>query len=175
MSGISGAFGAVFGLVGLLFAAGGATMAVVQVRRVRAIGHTRAHGLTAEARCLETYVTQYRDSEGHRRTRRHVILGFRTRDGQDVRVEDQSGVPRVVGDFVPVHYLPDRPQQAVAAGPVAPGVQLATWFGVAFCTVFACLGLFFAGIGFGIGSLDLGPSPDPAAPTDFFPEPVTFP
>ncbi|MGW1764666.1 DUF3592 domain-containing protein [Streptomyces sp. NPDC002073] len=174
MEGIGGAFGVVFGMIGLLFAAIGVTMAVVLVRRTVLRSRTLARGLTAEARCLDTYVTQHRDTEHRRRTARHVILGFRTQDGQDIRFEDTSGVPRVVGDFVPVRYLAHRPQQAVALGPVAPGLRIGTVLGLAFCTVFACVGLFFAAIGFGVGYL-AGTSDLPGDPDEVFTETVTRP
>ncbi|MCB5169710.1 DUF3592 domain-containing protein [Streptomyces bambusae] len=172
----AGAFGLVFGLVGLLFAAVGVTMAVVLVRRLMLRSRTLARGLTAEARCLDTYVTHHRREEGPgTRSRRHVVLGFRTRDGQDVRVEDLSGVPRVVGDFVQVRYLPEHPQRAVALGPGAPGAAVGAVLGVVFSAVFACVGLFFASVGLGLGFMGVGTSELPDGSTEVFTETVTSP
>ncbi|MGG8409907.1 hypothetical protein ACM614_26700, partial [Streptomyces sp. 12297] len=82
----------------------------------------------------------------------------------------QNASPRTV----PVRYLAHRPQQAVALGPVAPGLRIGTVLGLAFCTVFACVGLFFAAIGFGVGYL-AGTSDLPGDPDEVFTETVTRP
>ncbi|WP_406197213.1 DUF3592 domain-containing protein [Kitasatospora sp. NBC_01560] len=166
MSDSGNVVGILFGIVGSVFAALGPAMAVAAVHRARLRARTLANGLVAQAVCLETYVTEERVGTdlSDRRTRsvRHVILGFRTFDGRDVRFRDTSGAPRVVGDHVPVRYLPDRPHRAVTAdrgtsGAVA-GAVVATVFGL----VFAVTGLFFAFLGFGIatGGDGIAPAPD---------------
>ncbi|MFJ1792560.1 hypothetical protein [Kitasatospora griseola] len=58
---------------------------------------------------LDTHLTRDRPDDWLSTvTRRHVVLGFRTADGQDIRVKDTTGVPRVDGDRVTVRYLPSR-------------------------------------------------------------------
>ncbi|MFJ9840480.1 DUF3592 domain-containing protein [Kitasatospora sp. NPDC101155] len=157
MSDDGNVIGYVFGFIGLLAVCGGLALPIAAARRARLRARILAVGLAAEARCLETYVTQERVSRSDpsdRRTRtvRHVIIGFRTADGRDIRFEDASGAPRVVGDHVPVRYLPDQPHRAVTADRGRSGAK-------AGFTVAALVGLFFAGvgavfvvIGFGIAS-----------------------
>ncbi|MFF4383193.1 DUF3592 domain-containing protein [Kitasatospora sp. NPDC001547] len=117
------AVGIVFGAIGLLAVGLGVVKPVLGIRRARLDLRTLAEGLSAEARCLETYTTQERDPSSRRtRTERHVILGFRTRDGAEVRLEDTSGAPRVVGDRVTVRYLPDRPHRAVVVDRARAGI-----------------------------------------------------
>ncbi|MFJ6384372.1 DUF3592 domain-containing protein [Kitasatospora sp. NPDC092039] len=142
------AVGIVVGAIGLLAVGLGVVKPVLGVRRARLDLRTPAEGLSAEARCLETYTTQERDPSSRRtRTERHVILGFRTRDGAEVRLEDTSGARRVVGDHATVRYLPDRPHRAVVvdrgragiatriAGDVLIGLIVVAWG-----TVFAISG-----------------------------------
>ncbi|RKT17566.1 uncharacterized protein DUF3592 [Streptomyces sp. 1114.5] len=145
MSDDGNVIGYVFGFIGLLVICGGLALPIAAARKARMRERILAVGLAAEARCLETYVTQERVSgsdSSDRRTRavRHVIIGFRTADGRDIRFEDSSGVPRVVGDHVPVRYLPDMPHRAVTADRGRSGAK--TGFAVA-----ALVGLFFAGVG----------------------------
>jgi hypothetical protein len=112
------------------------------------------------------------DHYGRSSSTRHVILGFRTQDGRDIRVEDTSGIPRVVGDFVQVRYLPERPGNAVAAEAGSSGVSIGLLLTLLFCAVFTCIGLFFAAAGFGIGFYGL------STPTDsstVYPYPTVAP
>ncbi|TDT96064.1 uncharacterized protein DUF3592 [Streptomyces sp. 846.5] len=141
-----GAFGLMFGLVGLICALGGIAGGVTLIRR--AIVHRRAlsYGVPAEARCLDTYVTS--NSEGS--NTRHVILGFTTREGRDVRFEP-VGMSRtlVAGDFVAVRYLPEKPEKAAVVGSGGAGAMVALVLGLVFCLVFTLAGLMFAAGGFG--------------------------
>jgi hypothetical protein len=177
MFAIGGAFGVVFGIVGLLFACAGVAFGLTLARRARWRGRALAHGLTAEARCLETYVARDHSMAsaggyGTSSATRHVILGFRTREGRDIRIEDTSGVPRAVGDFVEVRYLPEHPERATVAGATPAGVSLGLAVGLAFCAAFTCIGLLFAATGFGIGYFGLSTS---SGSSSGFPDPGTMP
>ncbi|MER5636647.1 DUF3592 domain-containing protein [Kitasatospora sp. NPDC002227] len=157
MPGIFGAFGAVFGVVGLALAAGGLALAAFLLYRVVLRRRTLEAGLTAEAECLETYVTSEaaydEDRDRYTRTMRHVILGFRTEDGRDVRIRDRSGAPRVVGDFVTVRYLPERPQDAAVAGRPTGIFAVGVGLGLFFCLVTVGVGVLFAVFGFAFGTV----------------------
>ncbi|MCX4825643.1 DUF3592 domain-containing protein [Streptomyces sp. NBC_01142] len=148
MSAVGGAFGFVFGAFGLLFAAFGIGMLIWMVRRTSAYKRTLREGLVAEARCLETFV-MHRSSNGHGHSQRRQILGFRTSDGRDVRAQVASDQLYVVGDIVPVRYLPHRPEQAVPAA-APPGLGVMSYLTGAVLVVFTCIGLFFAALGFGL-------------------------
>ncbi|QMU77532.1 DUF3592 domain-containing protein [Streptacidiphilus sp. PB12-B1b] len=148
-----GAMGAVFSLVGFLFAVLGVVMAVTLLRRAVGRGRALSHGLTAEARCLEAYVT--RSSDGS--SRRRVILGFTTVDGQQIRIEETPRGPIVAGDFVQVRYLPERPQQAVQVGGSVAGTAVGTVFGLVFCSCFVAVGLAVGLSGLGVGLFAFGP------------------
>ncbi|MFF3691231.1 DUF3592 domain-containing protein [Streptomyces sp. NPDC002187] len=141
----------VIGTIGLLFAALGIVMLVLTVRRVLEYRRTLREGLVAEARCLETFVVHNRSSEGHGHSQRRLILGFRTPDGRDVRAEVTSEVPYVVGDIVPVRYLPQRPERAVPAT-ASSGLGIGPYLVGGVVTVFICAGLFFAATGFGLAA-----------------------
>lgn len=170
MSDDGNVIGYVFGFIGLLVICGGLSLPVAAARKARLRARVLAVGLAAEARCLETYVTQERvsgsDSSDRRtRTVRHVIIGFRTEDGRDVRFEDTSGAPRVVGDHVPVRYLPDQPHRAVTADRGRSGARAEFAMAVLAGLFFAGIGTAFAVGGFGSasGSHDL---PTPHAPAE---------
>ncbi|KDN81616.1 DUF3592 domain-containing protein [Kitasatospora cheerisanensis] len=160
------AFGIVFALVGLLVAALGTTPIVLLLRWNARRNRVRSTGLLAEAEVLETYLThhQHHEDSTHSVTvgsRRHVILGFRTADGEDVRVGDTSGVPRIVGDRVTVRYLPENPGGALPVVPEGPARRIVLALLIAFLAVFAVVGLFFAvfGIGIAVFSQDLPDAP----------------
>jgi hypothetical protein len=163
-----GAIGVVFGIVGLVFAGIGMALGIALVRRTLSRNRALAHGLTAEAQCLDVYVTRRVDGPGNR----HAILGFRTVDGQDIRIEDNSGRPRVVGDFVQVRYLPHRPQDATVTGGSAAGSALGLVVGLAVSVMFVGVGLAFALGGFGMGWFGLSTS---TAPSIIVPGPTTLP
>jgi hypothetical protein len=143
-----GAFGLVFGFVGLLFALVGVAIGVSLIRRAVMQQRALNYGVPAEARCLDTYVS--RDSEGS--STRHVILGFTTKEGQAVRFEP-AGAPRmmVAGDFVTVRYLPENPEKAAVVGSGGAGAMVGLVIALAFCSVFTLVGLMFAAGGFGFG------------------------
>ncbi|MEU3923290.1 DUF3592 domain-containing protein [Streptomyces sp. NPDC029004] len=149
MSDVGGAFGLVFGAFGLLFAALGIGMLTWMARRASEYRRTLREGLVAEAQCLDTFVVHRRSPNGHGHSRRHLILGFRTSDGRDVRAEIASHEPYVAGDIVPVRYLPQRPERAVPAG-ASPGPGVASCLTVGVLVVFTSVGLFFAATGFGL-------------------------
>ncbi|MBM9508904.1 DUF3592 domain-containing protein [Actinacidiphila acididurans] len=161
--------GIMFVIGGAVLVAASAALGTAVVRGIRRQRRTLARGLTAEARCLETYVTHDGD---HSSSTRHVILGFRTQDGSEIRIEDTSRVPRVVGDVAQVRYLPDRPHRAIVIGssPMIFGWTLLTIF----CLLLACGSALSFMKGYGVF--------DPTHPTDpstVFPNPddpfPTFP
>ncbi|MFI5527253.1 DUF3592 domain-containing protein [Kitasatospora sp. NPDC051853] len=167
-------FGTVFGVVGLLVAGIGVFLGVTLVRRMRTRSRVLAGGLLAEAVCLETYMTHSGGHSTPHRSARHVILGFRTEDGQEVRIEDTSRVPRVVGDHVTVRYFPDRPQHAAATDAPPAGTPVAVVIGLAVCAIFTCVGVLLATVGFGVSAT----APDLPGPRSFpsdFPAPGSFP
>ncbi|MFD9222990.1 DUF3592 domain-containing protein [Streptomyces sp. NPDC060064] len=148
MTALGGMFGFVFGVFGLLFAAFGIGMLIWLARRGSEYKRTLREGLVAEARCLETFMV-HRSSDGHGHSERRQILGFRTSDGRDVRAQVASEQLYVVGDIVPVRYLPQRPERAVpAASPPVLGAMSYLTGGV--LVVFTCVGLFFAAMGFAL-------------------------
>ncbi|MGW4646269.1 DUF3592 domain-containing protein [Kitasatospora sp. NPDC004289] len=147
----------IIGVLGLLFAGVGVTFCLVLLKRVRGARRALARGTEVEARCLDTYVSQPGGNGGGRGVR-HVILGFRTLEGRDVRFEDLSGVPRVLGDRVRVRYLPEDPQQAAVTDANPYGGAGRTVLFVAFPLAFACVGLWFAAVGFGL--VDFHSHPD---------------
>ena len=134
-----GAFALVCGVAGLLVLAIGARAVSRQVRTRR----TLSAGLPADGQVLHIYTVpgdQGRDGV------QHSVVAFRTVDGRRFLINDESGLPRVVGDRVPVRYLPERPQSAVLVdlprnvlGAVLLGV-CATGF-VAVCLAAAVLAL----------------------------------
>ncbi|MER7585335.1 DUF3592 domain-containing protein [Kitasatospora sp. NPDC097691] len=141
----------VWSVVGVVGSVAGAAALVGVALRVRLRARTLAQGLTARARCLETYLTvETRGTGSERRTstERHVIMGFRTADGRDVRFRDGSGAPRVVGDQVPVRYLPERPRRAVIADGHPSGITAPLVVGAVVGLVTVGLGVAFAVAGF---------------------------
>ncbi|MFJ9457770.1 DUF3592 domain-containing protein [Kitasatospora sp. NPDC101447] len=117
--------GVVWSVLGVVGSAAGVAALAAVVLRVRLRARILAQGLTAQARCLETFLTTETwgtGSERHTSTERHVIMGFRTADGRDVRFRDRPGALRVVGDRVPVRYLPERPQRVVTTDRHPSGV-----------------------------------------------------
>ncbi|MFD8481104.1 DUF3592 domain-containing protein [Kitasatospora sp. NPDC059673] len=145
-------FGTVFSLVaglmaliGLLIAGLGITGIVLVLRRSRRRNRTRTHGLVAEAAVLETYLTQDRVADSLTiRTGRHVVLGFRTADGQDIRLKDTTGIPRIAGDRVTVRYLPERPREAIPTDVPGTGQNVGHTIVLVICSFFTLFGLVFA-------------------------------
>jgi len=123
---------ALTGLIGLL-------------RRARRIRSAWNSGLTAEARCLNTYTTTSGGGgDSSVSTSLHHVYEFTTREGRAVRFEESDG-PRtiVTGDIVTVRYVAEHPEWATAKPPrpgrlVAEQGCLLAFFGVfiAFCIAF---------------------------------------
>ncbi|GAA0588266.1 hypothetical protein GCM10010394_16850 [Streptomyces crystallinus] len=148
---VGGAFGVVFGSVGLLFAAFGITMLVLGARKSAEYRRVLREGRFAEARCLETYVVHRHSGDGPGTSQRRLIVAFRTGDGREARAEVVSRHPYVAGDVVPVRYPPERPDRAMAAE-AAPGVGAITCCFGAAMVLFTCVGLLFAAMGFGVAA-----------------------
>ena len=142
-----GMAGGFFSLIGFVFAFIGAGLAFALVRGAVIRRRVLTEGIPAEARCLDTYVT--RDAEGG--SRRKVILGFSTRDGQQIRFEESPRSVLVTGDVVPIRYLPDRPQRAAVVGSGGAGALVGTAIGLVVCAMFVLVGLTF-----GLGGLGAG-------------------
>ena len=148
-----GAFGTVFGLVGLAFTAIAVIMIVRILRRAGTTGAALRSGLVAEGRVLDVYQA-LEGRHDHRLTVRHAIIGFRAANGQDYRIDDSSGQPRIVGDHVPVKYLPGSPDRGVPADARGAGTGgMPAVVPVIILSVFGLIGLFFALIGFGLAGI----------------------
>ncbi|GAA2501548.1 DUF3592 domain-containing protein [Streptomyces longisporus] len=125
---------ALSGLIGLLL-------------RARNITRAWNSGLTAEARCLNTYTTTSGGGETSVSTTLHHVYEFTTREGRPVRFEESNG-PRtiVTGDIVTVRYAAEHPERATAKPP-QPGRLLAEQG-----CLLAFFGVFIAGcIAFMVG------------------------
>jgi hypothetical protein len=144
-----GGIGTLFGLVGLLFAAGGVAMIVGGARTAATRKRLLATGLAAEARCLDTYTRRGSEGPGSR----HAVLSFSTVDGREIRIQPVITGPVVPGDYLTVRYDPARPQRAVivaeAANSVGNGCAMA--IGLIVAVMFIVVGLGFAAAGFGVG------------------------
>ncbi|RPF33771.1 DUF3592 domain-containing protein [Streptomyces sp. TLI_185] len=134
-----------FYLVPSLMIAIALTALIGLMRRARRIHSAWNSGLTAEARCLNTYTTTSGGGgDTSVSTTLHHVYEFTTREGRAVRFEESNG-PRtiVTGDIVTVRYVAEHPEQATARPP-QPGRLLAeqgcmlAFFGVfiAFCVFF---------------------------------------
>ncbi|MEU8921960.1 DUF3592 domain-containing protein [Kitasatospora sp. NPDC048545] len=167
-------------VIGVAASGLGAAALTGVVLKVRLRARTLAQGLTAQARCLDTYVTVETRGTGtdrHTSSDRHVIIGFTTPDGQDVRFRDTSGVPRVRGDRVPMRYLPERPRQAVIADQHPSGVTAPLVAGAVVGLAAVGIGVAAAVAGFGGGPGGAGAdapapltSPGPNFPDHGFPD-----
>ncbi|MGW2248628.1 hypothetical protein ACWCXH_00280 [Kitasatospora sp. NPDC001660] len=86
--------GAFVAIVGLVFVGAGLAAAIGVAAKADRRARILRHGLRAEGRCLETYVTVERrvgsDRSEPGRHVRHTIIGFRTADGRGVRTEETS-------------------------------------------------------------------------------------
>ncbi|MET9909278.1 DUF3592 domain-containing protein [Streptomyces sp. NPDC006476] len=135
---------AFFYLVPGLMIAFALTALVALLRRARHISSAWNSGLTAEARCLNTYTTTSGGGETSVSTTLHHVYEFTTREGRPVRFEESNGPSTTVtGDVVMVRYAAERPERATAKPP-APGRLVAeqgcllAFFGVfiGFCVMF---------------------------------------
>ncbi|MFD8650459.1 DUF3592 domain-containing protein [Streptomyces mirabilis] len=140
---------------GSLFLAGmGIAFVIFCARRLWFRQVALARGLTAEAVCVKTYMKEHWDTDSDTSPRgtwhsRHVIFAFRTRDGVEIRL-DLPAEAFVVGDVVSVRYLPEHPERAAVAAPGAGVESVGYGCGVALGLIFACVGLFFAAVSFGL-------------------------
>ncbi|MFK0151835.1 DUF3592 domain-containing protein [Streptomyces sp. NPDC090493] len=139
---------------GLLFASGGAAIVIFYMRLYWFRRTALARGLMAEARCVQTFETEERDSDGDKIRKLHMILAFRTRDGANVRLERIVSVHATtgvhfVGDVVPVRYLPEHPERATVTAPGAGQESCVMGCGVVIGLLLACAGLFGAAVQFG--------------------------
>ena len=131
------------------------TALIGMLRRARHISGAWNSGLTAEARCLNTYTTTSGGGgDSSVSTTLHHVYEFTTREGRAVRFEERNGPRTVVtGDIVTVRYTAEHPERATAKAP-RPGRLIAeqgcmlVFFGVfiAFCLVF----MFTVHAGFGV-------------------------
>jgi hypothetical protein len=135
---------AFFYLVPGLMIAFALTALIALLRRARHISSAWNSGLTAEARCLNTYTTTSGGGETSVSTTLHHVYEFTTREGRPVRFEESNGPRTVVtGDVVMVRYAAEHPERATAKPP-APGRLVAeqgcllAFFGVfiGFCVMF---------------------------------------
>jgi hypothetical protein len=105
--------------------------------RSREISRAWRSGLTAEARCLNTYTTTSGGGDGMVSTKLHHVYEFTTREGRPVRFEEQGGPATVVqGDIVTVRYAADRPEKATARPPAHGKLTAGTGCLLAFFGVF---------------------------------------
>ncbi|MGW4380179.1 DUF3592 domain-containing protein [Kitasatospora sp. NPDC004531] len=146
------AFGVLFAAVGLLFAAMGIGVVVLILRRAVRRSRIRSRGVLVEAEVMGTSLAKDRDEAGRgTRIQRAAVLVFRTEDGQEVRVRDTSGVPRVAGDRVAVRYRPGHPREAIPMdGGARVGARIVVGLFVAFFSVFALAGLIVTVIGIAV-------------------------
>lgn len=70
-------------------------------------------GLTAEGRVLDV---DWEPGDQGREAITRTVVWFYAFDGREFRVEDGTGRSRVLGERVPLRYLPDRPEWAFVAG-----------------------------------------------------------
>jgi hypothetical protein len=137
----------VFGLIGLICALIGMVTGGRAVSRSAVTSQTLSAGLLAQGRVVDTFVVP---GDQGRAGVRHAVVGFHTPDGQEFRIEEQAGRPRIIGDRVPVRYLQESPQYAVLDDVRRSGVGLAM---LMLClTVFVPACLYVSVLGF-VGAL----------------------
>ncbi|GAA2106199.1 hypothetical protein GCM10009759_44120 [Kitasatospora saccharophila] len=110
-----------------------------------------SEGLTAEARCLETYVKNHRH-EDRSTSSRWAIVEYRTPDGSAHR-SHLLARDLVVGDELTVRYRPRNPKKTFRAGESVGTVAL-----VVVCVIVGAALLTAAAI-----TLSKGLQPDPPA------------
>ncbi|MEU9924480.1 DUF3592 domain-containing protein [Streptomyces griseoluteus] len=119
--------------------------AVQVIRRALRTSRMWAHGLTAEARCLNTYTKTGGGNDTAVHSTLHHVYEYTTRDGQKFRFDEAGGDSTVVaGDHVGVRYLAERPQWATALQPARGRLIFGTGVLVAFLGVLAVGCVLFA-------------------------------
>src|SRR4051812_3311174 len=130
---------------------------IALLRRARHVSHAWNSGLTAEARCLNTYTTTSGGAgDTMVSTTLHHVYEFATREGRPVRFEESGGPgTTVTGDVVTVHYAAEHPERATAKRP-ARGRLMAEQGCVVlvFGTVIVFSLLFMVAVHAGFGVLD---------------------
>ncbi|MEV8044948.1 DUF3592 domain-containing protein [Streptomyces griseoluteus] len=101
--------------------------AVQVIRRALRTSRMWAHGLTAEARCLNTYTRTSGGNDTAVHSTLHHVYEFTTREGERFRFDEAGGDSTVVaGDHLVVRYLAERPQWATALQPARGRLILGT-------------------------------------------------
>ena len=134
-----GSFALLCGTAGLVVLVVGAHAISRKVR----VHRTLTAGVPTDGQVLHTYTVP---GDQGRNGVQHAVVAFRAVDGRKFLVNDESGLPRAVGQQVPVRYLSGQPQRAVLAdvpqgllGTVLLGLCAAGF--VAGCLSAACLAL----------------------------------
>ncbi|MGW2395002.1 hypothetical protein ACWCYY_00440 [Kitasatospora sp. NPDC001664] len=133
-------------VAGLLFAGIPVVARTVHLRRERAGRRALAEGIEVEAGCVDVFTTRS-GPDGGGRGPRQVVLGFRTLEGREVRFQDLSGVPCVVGERVRVRYLAEHPRSAAVTDADPFGGSGRTLLLVVFPLLFGGARLALAGFG----------------------------
>ncbi|MER8017731.1 DUF3592 domain-containing protein [Streptomyces griseoluteus] len=119
--------------------------AVQVIRRALRTSRMWAHGLTAEGRCLNTYMKTSGGNDAAVRSTLHHVYEFTTREGERFRFDEVGGDSTVVaGDHVVVRYLAERPQWATALRPAKGRLILGTGVLVVFMGAIAVGCVLFA-------------------------------
>lgn len=154
-----------------LMAAGAVTAAVAAFLRLRRIKAAWNSGLTAEGRCVRTYVVTTVWRRGHQRSSsselRHVYE-FTGPDGEQRRFEEDGSATVFEGDPVVVRYPHGRPDRATALPPGDRRVKARAAVQIGFCAFFTLVSLAVAGIFFtvaqGVSDIDKERKRIPTAP-----------
>ncbi|MFK0280422.1 DUF3592 domain-containing protein [Streptomyces sp. NPDC090499] len=138
---------ALFYIIPGIFVVVGVLGLVWTLRRSSEISRTWRHGRTAEARCLRSYTrTSGGVGDTSVTTTLHHVFEFTTAEGRVVRFDEAGGRSTVIeGDFVTVHYLPERPEGATSKSPSQGTLAVGTGCAVAFFVVFIAIPLVFMG------------------------------
>lgn len=131
-----GSFALLWGTVGLVVL----VIAMQAISRKSRKQQTLTAGLPTDGQVLHTYTVP---GDQGRNGVQHAVVAFRTADGRRFLINDESGLPRAVGDRVPVRYLSEEPQGAVLAD-VPQGVVGAVLLG--FCAVGLAAGCLSAAL-----------------------------
>ncbi|GHF25348.1 hypothetical protein E5082_26010 [Streptomyces griseoluteus] len=119
--------------------------AVQVIRRALRTSRMWAHGLTAVARCLNTYTKTSGGNDTAVSSTLHHVYEFTTREGERFRFDEAGGDSTVVaGDHLVVRYLAERPQWATALQPARGRLILGTAVLLAFLAVIILGCLLFA-------------------------------
>ena len=104
-----------------------------------------SEGILAQGRVLDVALEP--GDQGREPVHRTVVW-FYALDGREFRVDDPTGRPRVLGEAVPLRYLPAHPEWAVVADDDTGTVAML--LSVAFLAFFAVAGLYLLLMGVGL-------------------------